>query len=82
MREDELLRFRWIADPQISPDGRTIAFTLVRIDADEDEYRTDLWLARDIAGRWGEETDHRGPVKTVSLSRRRQEEPGFAFNLI
>ena len=46
MREDELLRFRWIADPQISPDGRMIAFTLVRIDADEDEYRTDLWLAR------------------------------------
>ena len=44
MREDDLLRFRWIADPQISPDGRSIAFTLVRIDADEDEYRTDLWL--------------------------------------
>ncbi|MEQ1833768.1 MAG: S9 family peptidase [Candidatus Eisenbacteria bacterium] len=52
MREDDLLRLRWIADPQISPDGRSIAFTLVRIDADEDEYRTDLWLiaADSLAG--------------------------------
>ena len=45
MREDDLLKFRWIADPRISPDGTRIAFTLVRVDADADEYRTDLWLA-------------------------------------
>src|SRR4249919_3499243 len=45
MREEDLLRFRWIADPQISPDGARVAFTLVRVDTDEDEYRTDLWLA-------------------------------------
>ena len=44
MREDDLLRFRWIADPQISPDGNRIAFTLVRVDAEEDEYRSDLWI--------------------------------------
>src|SRR5689334_7362850 len=45
MREEDLLRFRWIADPRISPDGKRIAFTLVRVDAEADEYRTDLWLA-------------------------------------
>ena len=45
MREEDLLRFRWIADPRISPDGTRIAFTLVRVDAEEDVYRTDLWLA-------------------------------------
>jgi dipeptidyl aminopeptidase/acylaminoacyl peptidase len=45
MREDDLLKFRWIADPRISPDGQRVAFTLVRVDVDEDEYRTDLWLA-------------------------------------
>ena len=44
MREDDLLKFRWIADPRISPDGTRVAFTLVRVDVDEDEYRTDLWL--------------------------------------
>src|SRR5206468_3622708 len=45
MREDDLLKFRWIADPRISPDGTRVVFTLVRVDAEEDEYRTDLWLA-------------------------------------
>ena len=45
MREDDLLKFRWIADPRISPDGTRVAFTLVRVDAEEDEYRTDLWIA-------------------------------------
>ena len=44
MREDDLLKFRWIADPRISPDGTCIAFTLVRVDTESDEYRTDLWL--------------------------------------
>ena len=51
MREEDLLKFRWIADPQISSDGESVAFTLVRIDAEEDEYRTDLWLARIPAGK-------------------------------
>jgi dipeptidyl aminopeptidase/acylaminoacyl peptidase len=45
MKEEDLLRFTWIADPQISPDGTLVAFTHVAIDADEDAYRTNLWLA-------------------------------------
>lgn len=44
MREEDLLRFEWIADPRISPDGSRIAFTRVSIDPDADEYRTNLWL--------------------------------------
>lgn len=45
MLEEDLLRFRWIADPRISPDGSRIAFTLVSVDIEADEYRTHLWLA-------------------------------------
>lgn len=45
MLEEDLLRFRWIADPRISPDGSRIAFTLVSVDIEQDEYRTHLWLA-------------------------------------
>jgi len=45
MREDDLLRFVWDADPQISPDGRRVAFTRVWIDHDADEYRTQVWIA-------------------------------------
>ncbi len=46
MREDDILRMQWIADPQISPDGTRIAFTCVTVDAEADEYRTNLWLQR------------------------------------
>jgi len=49
MREEDLLRFVWAADPQISPDGAKVAFTKVWIDAEADEYRTCLMLA-DAAG--------------------------------
>src|SRR3989442_5456062 len=45
MREDDLLRFVWDADPQISPDGQRVAFTRVWVDAEADEYRTQVWLA-------------------------------------
>jgi dipeptidyl aminopeptidase/acylaminoacyl peptidase len=45
MREDDLLRIVWIADPRVSPDGSRVAFTRVTIDAEEDEYRTELWIA-------------------------------------
>lgn len=43
MREDDLLSFEWVADPQISPDGRRVAFTRVWIDREADEYRTQVW---------------------------------------
>jgi dipeptidyl aminopeptidase/acylaminoacyl peptidase len=51
MREDDLLRFVWIADPQISPDGRRVAFTRVTVDPETDGYRTSLWLVDAAAGR-------------------------------
>ncbi|HET9328666.1 MAG TPA: S9 family peptidase [Candidatus Eisenbacteria bacterium] len=45
MREEDLLRFVWDADPQISPDGGRVAFTRVWVDAEADEYRTQVWIA-------------------------------------
>src|SRR5260221_9082855 len=47
MREDDLLRFEWVADPRIAPDGSRIAFTRVSVDTVTDNYRTSLWI---IAG--------------------------------
>ena len=44
VRDDDLLRFTWVADPRMSPDGTRIAFTRVWIDAADDEYRTALSL--------------------------------------
>src|SRR5438105_15676514 len=45
MREQDLLHFVWVADPQISPDGSMIAFTRVAVDVEQDVYVTSLWLA-------------------------------------
>ena len=44
--EKDLLRFTWIADPQISPDGSTVAF--VRVTVNEKENRV-----RDVGVRGG-----------------------------
>ena len=44
MREEDLLRLAWITDPQISPDGRRVAFVRVAVDAAEDRYTTALGI--------------------------------------
>ncbi len=42
--ETDVNRFVWSADPQVSSDGRTVAF--VRVDANEnkDDYETSIWI--------------------------------------
>jgi dipeptidyl aminopeptidase/acylaminoacyl peptidase len=41
--EKDLLAFTWIADPQISPDGSTVAFTRVTVNEKENRYETTLF---------------------------------------
>jgi dipeptidyl aminopeptidase/acylaminoacyl peptidase len=45
LRLDDLTRFRNVNDPQISPDGQWIAYTVSTIDAKEDKTSTHIWLA-------------------------------------
>ncbi|MBZ5728939.1 MAG: S9 family peptidase [Acidobacteriia bacterium] len=42
--ETDLYSFLWIANPQISPDGSQIVYTLVRVAAKHDAYETALWI--------------------------------------
>jgi dipeptidyl aminopeptidase/acylaminoacyl peptidase len=42
--ETDLYAFRWIASPQISPDGARIVYTLVTVNAKHDNYETSLWI--------------------------------------
>ncbi|HYL55533.1 MAG TPA: S9 family peptidase [Gemmatimonadales bacterium] len=42
--DSDLFAFRWVASPQISPDGRQAAYVLVTVDAKHDGYETSLWL--------------------------------------
>src|SRR5206468_11551291 len=42
--DSDLFAFRWVASPQISPDGRQAAFVLVTVNAKHDGYETSLWV--------------------------------------
>ena len=48
--EKDFLAFRWIADPQISPDGASIAYVLVTVNEKEDRYETSLWVVPSSGG--------------------------------
>ncbi|MCU0758762.1 MAG: S9 family peptidase [Steroidobacteraceae bacterium] len=41
---EDLVRLRRLSDPQVSPDGRWVAFTLRETDVDANRGRTDVWL--------------------------------------
>ena len=42
--ESDILQFVWVADPQITPDGSTIAFVRVVVNEQKDDYETSIWL--------------------------------------
>jgi len=42
---EAILGLKRVADPQVSPDGRTIAFVLTELARDSSQYRSNLWLA-------------------------------------
>jgi dipeptidyl aminopeptidase/acylaminoacyl peptidase len=42
---DDLARVRSVGDPQVSPDGRWIAYTVGTTDVEKDKRDTDLWMA-------------------------------------
>ena len=42
--ETDIMKFVWIAEGQISPDGKQVAFTRVVINENKDDYETSLWL--------------------------------------
>ena len=48
--DSDLFAFRWVASPQISPDGRQAAYVLVTVNAKHDGYETSLWIVATDAG--------------------------------
>jgi dipeptidyl aminopeptidase/acylaminoacyl peptidase len=42
---DDLHKFKSVGDPQPSPDGKWIAYTVATTDADKDKRNTDIWMA-------------------------------------
>ena len=48
--EKDLFKFTWIADPQISPDGATVAFVRVTVNEKENRYETSLFAVAAVGG--------------------------------
>jgi dipeptidyl aminopeptidase/acylaminoacyl peptidase len=43
---DDLAALHEVSDPQISPDGEWVAYTVREMDVESDRYSTDLWMVR------------------------------------
>src|SRR5437867_8473248 len=59
--DSDLFAFRWVASPQISPDGRQAAYVLVTVNAKHEGYETSLWLVN---------TDGASPPRRLSAGPR------------
>ncbi len=49
MTPQDLTRIRFVSDPQISPDGRRVAFVVTTLSEERDEYLANIWVV-DTAG--------------------------------
>lgn len=48
--EKDLFNFAWLGDPQISPDGSTVAFVKVTVNAAKTNYDTSIWTVAAVGG--------------------------------
>jgi dipeptidyl aminopeptidase/acylaminoacyl peptidase len=92
--ENDLLKFTWIADPQIEPDGSTVAFVRVTVNEKESGYETSLFTVatsgadaprrltsnvRDTAPRWSPDGRRIAFVRSVEKDGKPQ--PGQVYLL-
>jgi dipeptidyl aminopeptidase/acylaminoacyl peptidase len=78
--EKDLFRFTWIADPQISPDGTTVAFVRVTVNEKDNRYETAIFTVpadgradprrltsgiRDTTPRWAPDGKHIAFVRSI-----------------
>src|SRR5262245_1223168 len=47
---DEMMKVKRIADPQLSPDGKWVAFTVTTYDVDKNSRNSDIWLVPAAGG--------------------------------
>lgn len=47
---DDVIALKTVSDPQVSPDGRTVAYVVESLNAERDAYQTDVWLVGAAGG--------------------------------
>jgi dipeptidyl aminopeptidase/acylaminoacyl peptidase len=93
--DTDLLKFTWIADPQLSPDGSTVAFVRVTVNDKENRYETSLFAVptgqapeaprrltaniRDTSPRWAPDGKRLAFVRAMEKDGKTQ--PGQIFLL-
>jgi dipeptidyl aminopeptidase/acylaminoacyl peptidase len=48
---EDLFRFRRVADPQVSPDGKSVVYALTTVDLEHNRSSTNLWLVPTAVGK-------------------------------
>jgi dipeptidyl aminopeptidase/acylaminoacyl peptidase len=86
MVPDDITRIRFVSDPQVSPDGRRVAFVSTTVSTERDEYLSNIWVVetagdeprrfttgsrRDSAPRWSPD----GARLAFLSERERKEKP-------
>jgi dipeptidyl aminopeptidase/acylaminoacyl peptidase len=92
MTETDLFRFTWVADPQISPDGSTVAFVRVVVNEKDDRYESSLFVVptsgsesprrltsgiRDTSPRWA--PDGKGLAFVRSIDKDSKSQPAQIY---
>jgi dipeptidyl aminopeptidase/acylaminoacyl peptidase len=68
LRPDDVFALRDVGDPQVSPEGKWVAYTVTAMDAKEDESDTDIYMAP-LAG---------GPALRLTASKKPEKSPRWS----
>ncbi len=69
MTVEDLFLFQRVADPQISPDGKSVAYQVTEVDFEANKSRTHIWLAA---------TDAKTPPRQVTSSGKKDSHPRWS----
>ena len=68
LRPEDVFALKEVADPQLSPEGKWVAYTVTTMDAKEDESDTDIYMAP-FAG---------GPALRLTASKKAEKSPRWS----
>ncbi|MGH8064444.1 MAG: S9 family peptidase [Candidatus Entotheonellia bacterium] len=50
MMPQDITRIRFVSDPQVSPDGRRVAFVVTMLSEEKDQYLSNIWMVNTAGG--------------------------------